>query len=57
MRSDDVTPVMAKRVVVALVVVEFPCTTRSPEMVEDEMRSPLENVSVVLVALPMNGYA
>ena len=50
LRSVLVTPEIARRVVVAFVVVLFPCTTRSPEMVEDEMRRPLENVRVVDVA-------
>ena len=50
-------PEMARRVVVAFVVVEFPCITRSPEMVEDEMRRPFENVSVVEVELDGKRYA
>ena len=55
LRSELVMLVIAKRVVVALVVVEFPCTTRSPEIVDDEMRRPLEKVRMEVVALLMNG--
>ena len=56
LRSVLVTPDIARRVVVAFVVVELPCTTRSPEIVDDEMRRPLENVRVVFVALPGKRY-
>ena len=49
--------VIARRVVVALVVVEFPCTTRSPEMVEEAASSPVEKFKTVVVALPGNKYA
>ena len=50
LRSVLVTPEMARRVVVALVVVEFPRMTRSPEMVEDAVSMPVEKLRTVVVA-------
>ena len=52
LRSVLVTPEMARRVVVALVVVEFPRMTRSPEMVEDAVSMPVEKLRTVVVAFP-----
>ena len=57
LRSAEAIPVIARRVVVALVVVELPCTTRSPLMVEEAESSPVEKLSTELVALPGNKYA
>ncbi len=54
-RSDEVRPVMAKRVVVAFVVVALPVTVRLPLTVElAAMRPPLKVMSEV-VALLGNG--
>ena len=57
MRREEAIPVIARRVVVALVVVELPWTTRSPEMVEEAASSPVEKLSTVVVALFGKRYA
>ena len=48
--------VMARLVVVAFVVVEF-CIDTLERVDEPRPRRPFENVRVVVVALPTNGYA